>query len=237
MRASATATGPIPCGTRPITRSPVDRPVTSGPTSVTTPATSLPIRAAPGYIPNPISTSRKFTPAARTASRTRPAASGAPTSGHGTRRNPSNDPDESLSNRQHDSPTGGVSTPSPSTARTSRGASTRPSRTATCDSPAATAVAIAVASVSVSPSRSTSMNLSGCSDCAERTNPHTGACTKPGTASSGPTATAPRVTTASRTPAVRSSASHRCRTSRVTATAPPAAAASPPSSAVPLPGE
>ncbi len=57
---------------------PARRSSTPGPTSSTTPAPSPPIAASPGYIPSAISTSRKFTPAARTATRTSPAPSAPP---------------------------------------------------------------------------------------------------------------------------------------------------------------
>ena len=73
------ASGPKAPGNRPMTRSP-DRETgrRPGPTSTHhTGALAAQRRPAPGYMPSAISTSRKFSPAARTATRTSPGASGA----------------------------------------------------------------------------------------------------------------------------------------------------------------
>ncbi|RPK41093.1 hypothetical protein EES37_20505 [Streptomyces sp. ADI91-18] len=93
-------------------------------------------------------------------------------------------------------------------ARASRGTSSTPPRTATSDSPEAKADESAC---STSPSASTSTRTirPGFSDCAERTRPHTEACTRSAGPSPGATVTAPRVRNARRASAKRSSDSHR----------------------------
>ena len=62
----------------------------------------------------------------------------------------------------------------------------------------------------VSSSMSMSRSRSGFSDCAERTNPHTGDWARPGTSSPARVATAPLVINTSRELEKRSSASHSC---------------------------
>ncbi len=150
-----------------------------GPTSSTTPAPSLPIAShAPrrGTCRGRSATSRKFKPAARTATRTCPSASGSSTSGHPTRRRSSSVPLPPPARRHRATPSGGASTPAPP-ACASRGASTTPSRTASC-SPVSAGSLLASAAASArhdaaSPSRSTSTKRPGCSDWAERTQaPH-----------------------------------------------------------------
>ena len=113
----------------PMTRSPASKPVTPGPTSVMTPAPSLPMECSPGYMSSAMSTSRKFSPAARTDTRTWPGSSGSRTSGQGSRARFSSVPGFVVPSRQAPAPDGGVSS-SPVFTRTSRGSSTVPSRTA-----------------------------------------------------------------------------------------------------------
>ena len=59
-RASAWTTVPVPSGNRPITRSPTAKSVTPSPTSITTPAPSLPSSASWVNMPSVIITSRKL---------------------------------------------------------------------------------------------------------------------------------------------------------------------------------
>ncbi|ONK15516.1 hypothetical protein STBA_63360 [Streptomyces sp. MP131-18] len=100
-------------------------------------------------------------------------------------------------------------------AASSRGTETVPARTASCGSPAATAAATrSSASGLPSPSASISVKRPGCSVAAERTRPHTAAATGSVTASSGPAATAPRVTTASRRVSFSGLASQSCTVAR-----------------------
>ncbi|RGC65733.1 hypothetical protein C5N14_27190 [Micromonospora sp. MW-13] len=193
----------------PITRSPGARSVTPGPTSTTTPAPSLPITAdGSGYIPNAINTSRKFTPAARMAMRTWPASRGAGAAG--ARPIPSRVPG-AVAARCH-SPSGGVrSSPAEAPVRVRRGERISPPRTATCP-PVVDGSSAAPASRSHSSgerSRSTSARTirSGCSDCAERSRPHTAAPTGSRSSSAGRAVTAPRVTTTSRVSASSPAAS------------------------------
>ena len=118
-------------------------------------------------------------------------------------------------------PTGGVA------ARASRGASNLPSRTASCGS--SKTVNTLQSGSSPLPSVSTSRNRPGCSDCALRTRPHTGATGRSG--ASPPTAIPPRVTTTSRVPDSDSLASHRCNNSSVSCATACAAAMSAPTCA------
>ena len=119
-RASVTVTGPNPPSVMPSTRSPGTRPVTPGPVSSTTPATSLPSRPALGSwssatMPRATSTSRKFSPAARTAMRAWPAASGpasGPACGQGARVRSSSVPRPVTSSRHGPDP-GGTRPPGP----------------------------------------------------------------------------------------------------------------------------
>src|SRR5262249_13323144 len=115
-RASVTTTGPKPPAAIPITRSPTRTFVTPGPASRTTPATSLPITPPPGYIPRPISTSRKLNPPTRTATRTRPTPNPPPPSaGAPATPTPPNEPPTPASSR-HNPP----GTTSPPDARANR---------------------------------------------------------------------------------------------------------------------
>ncbi len=198
----------------PNTRSPGARSVTSGPTARTTPAPSLPIRAAgSGYIPSAISTSRKFTPVARTAMRTWPAAGSAAVAGTGA--TPSSVPGATGA-RCHN-PSGRRS--SSSVARANRGTRTAPPRSATCPpvdvGSATTPASSAHASTSGSRSRSASTIRPGCSDCAERSRPHAAAPATSVIRSSSRAATAPRVSTTSRESASASAASHSCTVASV----------------------
>ncbi len=140
-------------------------------------------------MPRTVRTSLKFSPAARTATRTWPGANGSHTSGHGRAARSSIVPLPVVSSR-HASP---VAASSAATVA-SWGASTAPARTATCGRSAARARASIRSSDS---SASTSTNRPGFSDWAERIRPHTAACTGSGRSAS-PVATAPRVSTTSR---------------------------------------
>ncbi len=142
VRWSVTASGPNDPGITPNTRSPGTSSVTSSPTSTTTPAASPPRLAAPGYMPSPISTSRKFRPAARTATRTCPGSSGAVASALGSNARLSRVPAPVESRCHAGSETGGSSAPVVP-ARARRGVRIRPARSAICDSPEAMAAATA----------------------------------------------------------------------------------------------
>ena len=107
--------------------------------------------------------------------------------------------------------------------RDSRGTSTAPSLIASCDSPPASALASARRELSCE-SRSTSTNRPGFSAWAERSRPHSGACSSPGSCSPARAATAPWVTNASRESANRAStcelvrgSEQRLRTRRIRA--------------------
>ena len=203
IRWSATARGPNAPPNRPNTRSPGARPVTPGPTSVTTPAPSLPIARSSATMPSARTTSRKFSPAARTAMRTWPSPRGARDSVASTRARFSRVPLAVTSRRVPGRGGGsGVST------RASLGTRISPSRRASCGSPVASADGSARQEES-RPSTSRRTNRSGFSVCAERTSPQSGAAARPAgsvTSSSGPAA--PWVTTTSRDAANASSASH-----------------------------
>ena len=204
--------GRTPPANRPITRSPA-RQVGDAGADLEDHAGALAAErpASPGYMPSAISTSRKFRPGGadrdpdlprrqrrgrsghagrapgRRARRWRRAASRPPRAGGRQRR------------RRRPAPAGG--------------ASSRPPRTATCGSPAASGGGQRPARRRPSPSRSTSTNRPGFSDCAERTRPHTGA-RRPGPATSSPCADGHRAAGDERpaaTPATRSSASHCLR--------------------------
>jgi hypothetical protein len=95
----------------------------------------------------------------------------------------------------------------PGAAGTSRQAKTSPSRTASCGSSEPSAAA-------GEPAQSTSWNRPGCSDCADRTRPHTAAPGRSRTSSPALAATAPPVTRTRRLSANRSSASHSCSSAR-----------------------
>ncbi len=216
-RWSVTATVPNDPSNMPITRSPGASPVTSGATSRTTPAPSLPSSpAGPGYMPSAFSTSRKLRPAARMVTRTWPGASGSRTSGQGVRTRLSKVPLPVVSSRQASAPGGGVRAVEVA-ARASRAARTAPSRRASWVSSVAAAVASAAGSAAAEAgvrSRSTRRNRSGFSDCAERTRPHSAARSRSGASSPGRVASAPYVATTSREPSYRESASQRCTRSK-----------------------
>ncbi|RPK55138.1 hypothetical protein EES42_42635 [Streptomyces sp. ADI95-17] len=227
IRWSVTAVGPKPPLSRPMTRSPGAIPVTSGPTSTTTPAPSMPIVARPGYMSSAMSTSRKFSPAACTATRIWPLPRPSRACGWGSRPRPSRVPLFSLSSRQAGTPGGGSSAPS-RPARTNRGAYTVRPRRASCCSPVSSAVRRAGASSAYGSSASSRTNRSGFSDWAERSRPHTGAAARSGAAATSPSGpTAPLVSTSSRAASNRGSASHCCTRARARCAARCAAVSSP----------
>ncbi len=194
----------------PITRSPGRTPCTSAPVSVTTPAASAPSGpASPGYMPRALRTSRKLTPAASTATRICPGASGSSASGCGASTRPSRLPLAPASSR-HGSPAGGTR-PRPATVRANRPTRSAPSRTTNCSSPVASSPGrpgSTPTTPSSSPSTSRSAKRPGFSDCAERTKPHTAAAARSSTDSPEPAAIALRVTKTRREVSNRSSASH-----------------------------
>ncbi|PSK61564.1 hypothetical protein B0E53_06536 [Micromonospora sp. MH33] len=214
---AATTWGPKPGSNMPSTRSPGARSSTSGPTSSTMPAPSLPIRAAgSGYMPSAMSTSRKFTPVARTATRTWPEASSV--AGAGTSATPSSVPGATGARCQRPA-AGGVS--SSSGRRVNRGTRTPSPRRASCPPVGVGSAATPDSTASTSPSgarsRSASTTRPGCSDCADRSRPHTAAPARSSTRSPSRAATAPRLTTTSRESPRTSAASHACTTASTSA--------------------
>ncbi|GAA5608801.1 hypothetical protein Sgri01_07170 [Streptomyces griseus] len=211
MRASAADVSANESGSSPITRSPTAVPVTPGPTSVTTPAPSPPIDAAPGYMPSEMSTSRKLRPAARTATRTRPSPSGSSAfEGWGTRASSADVPPDPGVRSQW--PWGGAVKSPPSPAASRRGVDSVPLRRTSWGSGAAER-ADSTAGHSSSPtsvSTSSRTSRSGCSDCAERTSPHTPAADTSTPRSLSSAATAPRVRTTSLRPAISGAARKAC---------------------------
>ena len=140
--------------------------------AVTTPAASAPeIPPSPGYIPSTFSTSRKFTPAARTSTRTCLAPSGPPGVLAPTAR-PSKVPRSVIASRQ--SAPRRQRQQSCDLALASRGTSTRPPRTANSAKPAPTPAATS-SPAPASASTSASTNRPGFSDSADRTKPATAA--------------------------------------------------------------
>ncbi len=164
-------------------------------------------------MPSSETRSRKLTPAARTATRTSPSASGATASGAGISSRLSRVSRTVASSRQDPASAGGVRAP-PDAARTRRRTSTVPSRSANSRSSRCASAAGRARTAVSTPSVSTRTRRPGCSACAERTRPHTGAWTRSTAFSPEPAATARRVTSTSRRSANRSSASHCCTVAR-----------------------
>ena len=220
-----------------MTWSPTRSAETSAPTSVTTPAPSPPITSAPGYMPSAMRTSRKFSPAARMATRTSPGPSASVAWEEAARTRRSSEPADDTSSRQP-SPSAdgtvraiGAPIPVPEGAPVivpacvavgpgrppaSRGTSNSPSRTASCVSPAAASAGTASSGGTqpARPSRSTTTILPGFSACAERSSPHREAIARSSGRSPPRAATERRVTTASSESVKRASASHSCTSAR-----------------------
>ncbi|ODA69103.1 hypothetical protein APS67_006747 [Streptomyces sp. AVP053U2] len=169
-------------------------------------------------MPSALSTSRKFSPAARTARRTCRPSGACSASGEGARVRASRLPLVVLSSRQ--GPWAGGSSPAPVTALSRRPTRTSPSRTTNWASPPARSSGSSGGTVStrVSASRSTRAKRVGFSECAARSSPHTAAAARSSTRSPRPERIAPRVTNTSRAVSKRSCRSHSWTRARACAT-------------------
>ncbi len=177
VRRSPTSTEPNAPAVMPTTRSPGAMSVTAEPTASTVPAASPPSRpTSPVTRPRPVMTSRKLSPAARTATRISPGSRSRSASGAGSQARSSTLPPSRIPTRTGPaSAAGEMGRSARSFMRTSRGASTPVGRTASWGSPVAASAASRPSSASVPGDRSTRVICPVASACALAARPQAAA--------------------------------------------------------------